>query len=206
MRKRTLFTLMLTTSLLLGVHGQSREEKSDHFSHVIGSFTDPRDGQTYRTITFIFENAHERIERTWYAENVNYDISGSLCYDNTSEYCKSFGRLYNYEQANLACPVGWHVPTILEWKYLFHFFGGWHHSGKYLFQGKESDMDMLFGGFGMPGGVFKGIGVHGNWWDNELKDSNSAGIITLKKDDENIYHSRVGDDHYLSCRCVKFHN
>ncbi|MEO9484152.1 MAG: FISUMP domain-containing protein [Ekhidna sp.] len=185
---------------------QSKEEKSKKFSHKMGTYTDSRDGKVYQTITFIREHNGREITRTWFAENVRFNVPGSKAYSNTSEYATNFGRLYNYEQANLACPDGWHVPTIHEWKHLFHFFGGWHHSGKYLIEGKASDMDMKFGGFGQPDGTFKGIGVHGNWWDNELKDSNSAGIITLKKGDENIYHSKVGDSHYLSCRCVKFHN
>ncbi len=188
------------------VVAQNKEEKSKKFSHQMGTYTDERDGKVYTTITFIREHAGREIRRTWFAENVQYNVPGSIIYNNTAEYGKTFGRLYNYEQANLACPDGWHVPTIHEWKHLFHFFGGWHHSGKYLIEGKASDMDMKFGGFGNPDKTFKGIGVHGNWWDNELKDSNSAGIITLKKGDENIYHSKVGDRHYLSCRCVKFHN
>ena len=69
-------------------------------------------------------------------------------------------------------------------------------------------MDMLFGGFGVKGDRFEQVGVSGNWWDNELKDSASAGIITLKKGDDTIYHERIGigEDYYLSTRCVKFHN
>ncbi|NQZ75393.1 MAG: hypothetical protein HRT61_04670 [Ekhidna sp.] len=207
MKVRFLALLAMLTVTASSLDAQSREARNKHFSHEMGSYTDPRDGTEYKTITFIRELSNGTfIERTWYAENVKFEVEGSRPYNNTPEYGRQFGRLYNYEQANRACPEGWHVPTIHEWKHLFHFFGGWHHSGKYLIEGKESDMDMLFGGFGQPDGSFKGIGVHGNWWDNELKDSNSAGIITLKKGDENIYHSRVGDSHYLSCRCVKFHN
>lgn len=208
MNSRKILTALFIISFFVSAsHGQeSREERNKKFFHTLGTFTDPRDGTVYKTITFVRELHGGEIRRTWYAENVKFDVPGSRCYKSTTEYCDQFGRLYNYEQANLACPEGWHVPTIHEWKHLFHFFGGWHHSGKYLINGKESDMDMMFGGFGEPGGLYKGIGVSGNWWDNELKDANSAGIITLKNNDNNIYHSRVGDDHYLSCRCVKFHN
>jgi uncharacterized protein (TIGR02145 family) len=197
-------------SFILISYLQAQEVKHDpagkKFTHVMGTFTDPRDGTTYTTITFRRQHHGAVIERTWYAENVKFKVEGSICYNNTKEFCDKFGRLYNYRQANLACPEGWHVPTIHEWKHLFHFFGGWHHSGQYLIEGEESDMDMLFGGFGTPGGAFNGVGVHGNWWDNELKDSNSAGIITLKKGTDQIFHSKVGDSHYLSCRCVLFHN
>lgn len=208
---RTHMKSIIRLVLLICVYSSSAQELNHDpggkkFSHVMGTFTDPRDGTVYQTITFRKKHHDAYIVRTWYAENVKYDVKGSLCYSNTSEYCDAFGRLYNYEQANLACPPGWHVPTIHEWKHLFHFFGGWHHSGKYLIDGEESDMDMLFGGFASPQQKFTGIGQHGNWWDNELKDSDSAGIITLRKGTEQIYHSKVGDNHYLSCRCVKFHN
>ena len=206
MKSKILVNLAFILLASATITAQSREEKNKHFSHVMGTFTDPRDGITYKTITFVREHHGAFSKRTWYAENVKHKVPGSKAYNNTEEYANVYGRLYNYEQANRACPEGWHVPTIHEWKHLLHFFGGWHHSGQYLIAGKESDMDMLLGGFGQPDGKFKGIGEHGNWWDNELKDTNSAGIITLKKGDQNIYHSNVGDSHYLSCRCVKYHN
>ena len=203
MRHKLFLGLTLIVLAILSVDAQHQKKK---FSHVTGTFTDERDGQVYKTITFIRDHHGVEIRRTWFAENMKYNAEGSRCYNDTPEYCNQFGRLYNYKQANIACPEGWHVPTIHEWRHLFHFFGGWHHSGKYLVEGKESDMHMLFGGFGEPGQLYRGIGVSGNWWDYELKDSNAAGIITLKKNDDNIYHSKVGDQHYLSCRCVQFHN
>lgn len=187
---------------LIMVNAQNKKK----FTHELGSFTDPRDNREYQTITFIKKQHSGTIERTWFAENARYEVDGSKCYNGVDVYCDKFGRLYNYEQANTACPEGWHVPTIHEWKHLFGFFGGWHHSGKFLIEGQESDMHMLFGGYGVPGGEFREITASGNWWDNELKDSNSAGIITLKKGSEDIFHSKIGDSHYLSTRCVKFHN
>ena len=177
----------------------------DSFSHTTGSFTDPRDGQVYQTITFKKQHGEAVIERTWFAENVKYNVPGSYCYKDTDAYCEKFGRLYNYEGANKACPDGWHVPTINEWNHLFTFFGGRHKAGKYLIEGEASDMHMLYGGFGEPGHVFKDITVSGNWWDNELKGNNSAGIITMIKGSGEIYHEVIGNRHKLSCRCVKFH-
>lgn len=200
------FNLLFILFILFATAASAQHYSKKRFSHTLGTYTDPRDGTVYKTITFIKKTHHGDIQRTWFAENVKYKVEGSWAYKDTEEYADKYGRLYNYEQANRACPDGWHVPTIHEWKYLFDFFGGWHHSGKFLIEGEESDMHMLYGGFGEPGRLFKGLGVSGNWWDNELKDSNTAGIITLKKDDGNIYHSRVGDEHMLSCRCVQYHN
>ncbi len=205
MKHKLILSLLLLVVTVCVTNAQA-PRKSKRFSHTTGSFTDPRDGQVYKTVTFIKKHHNGFIERTWFAENVRFKVPGSYAYNDTEEYAAKFGRLYNYEQANRACPEGWHVPTIHEWRFLFDFFGGWHHSGKFLHEGQESDMQMLYGGFGQPGHLFKDLLSSGNWWDNELKDSNTAGIITLKKDDENIYHTRVGDQWMLSCRCVLYHN
>jgi len=192
--------------MIVTLTGLAQHEQKKKFSHTTGSYTDPRDGKVYQTITFVKQHHGADIVRTWFAENVVFEVEGSICYDGRPEYCEAFGRLYNYQQANAACPEGWHVPTIHEWKYLFDFFGGKHHAGKFLHEGKESDMHMLFGGFASPGPIFKGAGKNGNWWDNELKDKNTAGIITMKNDSEHIFHSVVGDQFFLSTRCVQYHN
>lgn len=71
-------------------------------------FTDPRDGQTYRTI---------KVEgREWFAQNVNYNVDGhSWCYEDKDSYCARSGRLYDLEGARKACPEGWHLPRDREW-------------------------------------------------------------------------------------------
>lgn len=187
-------------------HSYGQDHHKKKFTHSAGTYLDERDGKEYKTITFTKLHHSEEITRTWFAENAQYAVEDSKCYNDIKEYCEEFGRLYNYEQANKACPEGWHVPTIHEWKHLFSFFGGRHHSGQFLVEGKESDMHMLYGGFGEPGNLFRHITRSGNWWDNELKDSRSAGIITLKEGSGEIFHSVVGDTHLLSTRCVKYHN
>ena len=201
---KTLLTLAL---LAFGLFAADAQHQAKKYTHTTDTYIDPRDGKEYPVITFI-KTIHGgvTIKRTWFADNVKYKVDGSLCYNDIEEYCDKYGRLYNYEQASKACPEGWHVPTIHEWKHLFHFFGGRHHTGKFLFDEHHPDMNMLYGGFGEPGPTFRGLLETGNWWDNELKDANSAGIITLKNESPHVFHNIVGDNHYLSTRCVLFHN
>ena len=73
-----------------------------------GMFTDPRDGQVYRTV---------KVEgREWFAQNANYNVDGhSWCYDDKDSYCMRGGRLYDLEGARKACPQGWHLPRDREW-------------------------------------------------------------------------------------------
>lgn len=87
----------------------AEQEKRASLREISGMFTDPRDGQVYRTI---------KVEgREWFAQNVNFDVDGhSWCYEDKESYCMRGGRLYDLEGARKACPEGWHLPRDREWQ------------------------------------------------------------------------------------------
>ena len=70
------------------------------------------EGTSYRTVKIA--------GLTWMADNLNYEVEGSHCYNDDKENCKEFGRLYSFDAAQKACPEGWHLPTSAEFTSLFN--------------------------------------------------------------------------------------
>ena len=76
---------------------------------------DTRSGKIYKTIKFG--------PYVWMAENVNDDARGtkSICYDEKSSNCKTYGRLYMDQNVYIACPEGFSVPSEEDFNYMTRF-------------------------------------------------------------------------------------
>src|SRR5688572_19520366 len=137
-----------------------------------GTFTDSRDGQTYKTISF--KNASGTTV-TWMAQNLNYKVQGSYAYDDKESNRKELGLLYTWEAAKKACPSGWHLATDSEWSMLVTKFGGMDKAGEALKSVKgwaENGNGNNSSGFnGLPGGIrrhggYDTLGIFGFWWSS----------------------------------------
>jgi uncharacterized protein (TIGR02145 family)/uncharacterized repeat protein (TIGR02543 family) len=197
-----------------------------------GTFTDSRDGNTYKKIVIGTQ--------TWMAENLNYAAAESKCYGEGGEvyindkipdnrgwkmlsasevqaYCAKYGRLYNWNIAITACPSGWHLPSDDEWTTLTDYVGGLLTAGTKLkssqywesYNGVPTGTDeygfsALPGGFGhYYDGSFGNANYFGDWWSATEGD-------TLNAFSRFIYHSfekvsRTYDEKswWYSVRCVQ---
>jgi len=172
------------------------------------AFTDPRDGQAYRTV--------ELDGLRWLAQNLNYDVGeGCWFYDNGPKNGEKYGRLYTWETAKKACPPGWRLPTDEEWRALAMKFGGyyeWHaredvgdpkKSYKTLLEGGSSGFSALLGGWRNTDGSFIDLDGYGYYWSATEDGSGSAWSFNFNSYNDKL--NRHSNDEALgfSCRCVQ---
>jgi uncharacterized protein (TIGR02145 family) len=158
--------------------------------------------------------------------------TGAWCYYNNDEANGAiYGKLYNwyavagiYDVSSLNdttlrkqfAPVGWHVPSDLEWTTLTTFLGGESVAGGKMKEtgtthwiSPNTDATNTSGFTGLPGnnrefnGSFLPIGNYGFWWSSSVDDTTNAWNYIL-----NYYIGNVIRDYYyktygLSVRLIK---
>jgi uncharacterized protein (TIGR02145 family) len=173
------------------------------------TFTDPRDGQVYKIVKIG--------DQTWFAENLNYESEGSLCYDNDPENCKIYGRLYDWSIALTICPEGWHLPSGDEFIELINFLGGQTEAGGRLknitgWDWPNNSASNESGFSGLPGGTsvpdarrFLGKGSFGNWWSTVGEPEDWGIALMLFNTDSEAWLEQDGSLSGVgkSCRCIK---
>ncbi|WP_304247609.1 fibrobacter succinogenes major paralogous domain-containing protein [Fibrobacter succinogenes] len=127
-----------------------------------GSFTDSRDGKTYKTVKIG--------DQVWMAENLNFETDSSYCYNDSAEYCAEYGRLYEWGAAMDACPSGWHLPDTAEWRVLLAAVGGDSVAGMKL----KSTSGWNSDGNGTDDFGFTVLPAGG--WDNKMFEGEAAGF------------------------------
>lgn len=141
---------------------------------------DPRDHHVYRTT---------KIGRlTWMAENIDFGMPNTYCYENDVDMCEKFGRLYSWSLAQKACPDGWRLPGSEDFDTLLDLTGdgrsgwvlkanyGWAHPGsdRLGFSAKPSGAYM--------DGRFMGMDDASFIWSSS-EDANGKGAMLFIKGD-----------------------
>ena len=195
----------------------------------LGSMTDSRDGQTYKTVTIG--------SQTWMAENLNFAYTGvafyngayasdstSWCYYNAKSNCDIYGRLYTWSAAMdsagivsqkngaVACGVGSMCKPNSPHRGICP--EGWHVPTQSEFDALYSGWDeekngidafgfgLLPAGFRYDGGPYMGIGENGSLWSASEYGANAA-IIQLFSGGESLDSGMSSKSEGSSLRCVK---
>lgn len=158
-------------------------------------FIDSRDSQQYPTVQIG--------SQCWMAKNMNYDDGCSTnpwtssvdtrwcgCYDNNSNNCATYGKLYQWSAAMAGsitegvqgiCPSGWHMPTTAEYVTLETYLGGQAIAGGKLKQAgtttwqspntgatNESGFNALPAGRRITSGAFNSISSNTFLWSSSF--------------------------------------
>jgi uncharacterized protein (TIGR02145 family) len=177
-----------------------------------GTFIDSSDGKKYKTVKIG--------GKTWMAENLNKETSGSWCYENSADSCEKYGRLYEHSAAEHICHSGWRLPNRDDWGALAKAAGGTGDYGKYgpagnalksksgwYNNGNGTDdfgFSALPGGYSSSGGGgFYMAGSRGFWW---VQGWLSADYAYNRYMDYNVDYVGVEEswrNRGYSVRCIK---
>jgi uncharacterized protein (TIGR02145 family) len=114
------------------------------------------------------------------------------------------------ERAQGACPTGWHVPSIIEFFYLWHVFGA-----PVALQtpngGFQLDTSLLYNTLGQSqyiyrrnSGAFEVRGYVGSWgWSSNISTIDSSHVVTVDFEGDGVYASKMEKGYGFKLRCLK---
>jgi len=166
------------------------------------------------------------------AENLDYNVSGSKCYNDDPANCTKYGRLYDWTTAmNLSecnskscssqigtkhqgvCPSGWHIPSNADWNVLITAVGDASTASKYLkatngwaVNGNGEDkygFSALPNGFCYSNGQCSAVGTNGNWWSATESNASKAYYKNMVYSNEGMSNGYNNKDYLFSVRCLQ---
>jgi uncharacterized protein (TIGR02145 family) len=171
------------------------------------------------------------------AQNLDYNASGSKCYSNNDANCATYGRLYDWATAMAlpsscnssscasqisakhkgACPSGWHLSSLEEWRTLENYVGGGMTAGTKLkaksgwnnVMGVSGNGTDAYGFSALPGGRgysndhFGDAGSYGIWWDATESGGNNAFVMYMYCGYEETTGDFSNKSYLFSVRCLQ---
>ena len=158
-------------------------------------------------------------EQCWMQENLRYApaVGSTMCYGKEDANCDTYGLLYDYEAASVACPTGWRLPTSAEYVALAEYSmegaplydAGAHFKATTGWTPESGDDFLEF--TALPGGKCNeeqecsNIGKLGYWWTSTEKVKNTSHLALALNGDGDSYsaENKMDNDQFISVRCVK---
>lgn len=153
-----------------------------------GTITDSRDGHVYETVQIG--------DQEWMAQNLNFDVNDSYCYNHSDASCGELGPLYSMIAArNDVCPAGWTLPSEEDVLVMLNRVKDF-----------KAEFKPLAGGFRTPGDDYYNIGVNGYFWTSTMvKEGRGKYFYWVAANDSIKW---LGGDEFsaMSVRCIKKDN
>lgn len=174
-------------------------------------------------------------DQIWMGENIAYlpSVSSSSTGSNTIPYYyvydyegtnvvsakavsnySTYGALYNWEAAKIACPSGWHLPSDAEWTILTDYLGSsagglMKEVGTTHWESPNAGATNVSGFTALPGGCryynggFNNLGISATFWSASENGASSAWNRNLLYDDGGVYRYNVNRSGGFSVRCLQ---
>lgn len=175
-----IITIVLASTLLL--------------AQTTGTMTDPRDGQTYKTIKIG--------KQEWMAENMNIQNPNSWCYNNDPTMCEEFGSLYSYVGAAHACPAGWHMPASKDWDKLIEEIGK-ERSAIELREDGNTGFNALLAGVRYDHGGFNHLNENAYFWSHVSAGDETAWVYLINRSMLSVSRIHSFSGNGFSVRCIR---
>jgi uncharacterized protein (TIGR02145 family) len=189
--KKVVFFLFFLTAIM-NLSGQNK-------------FTDPRDGNVYKTVTF--NNV------TWMGENLRYLAKeGADIVESDNKVNLEYGVLYDWKTSMKVCPDGWSLPTGEDFQALVNYFNqkdGWVSKGP-----NTQSFGIQLAGMKDYEGTFTEMDESAYLWTSTEYDKDNAEYFSYtvvvntpvvdlsRKDDISDLHGSEKANKY-SVRCIK---
>ena len=151
----------------------------------------------------------------WTLSNLDMDIPGSYCYNDSTVNCNKYGRLYIWVAAQQGCRLlgeGWHLPSTAEWNNLLKHFGGIYEEsasdGKTSYEKLLRTQKPTFGatlaGNRNIDGTYARIEAHGFYWTATPMDDKNAGFLNFANGKKVLFlQPDMEKSRAISVRCIK---
>ena len=211
---KTIIALTFVTTFLVSCgNNESTGEQKEKYNQIWTTLN--LDVNTFRNGDTIFE---AKSNEEW--KKAGESKTPAWCYyNNDSENGKIYGKLYNWyavtDSRNIS-PVGWHVPTDIEWTDYIKYLGGENVAGGKLKEAgiihwkspntgatNETGFTALPVGWRDYNGTFGSIGLDCDLWCSSDSSSDNAWGYNIMLTSASVFKESYSKYFGFSVRCVK---
>ena len=161
-------------------YASNKYQNTSTYDEARNLLIDNRDGERYTTVKIG--------GRVWMAENLKFRLPESYCYENNTQNCETYGRLYTWNAAKKACPDGWSLPTGDDLNYQDFNLNSFR---------------VLDGGYYVDGERYIDLGSRAFFWLGDEKGGDRADAMSFRGQNLETFAFQGRKANGYSVRCIQ---
>ena len=178
--ERALQGLRPTQPVQQNQYASNKYQNTSTYDESKNLLIDNRDGERYSTVKIG--------GRVWMAENLKFRLPESYCYDNSTQNCENYGRLYTWNAAKKACPDGWSLPMGDDLNYQDFNLNGFR---------------VVDGGYYVDGERYIDLGNRAFFWLGDEKGGDRADAMSFRGQNLETFAFQGRKANGYSVRCIQ---